>query len=253
MTYSVLDQLPQIMGHRGACGHAPENTLSSVKMAAELGAEFIEIDVCLTKDDIAVIHHDTDLDRCTDGHGPVLLKTLEEIKLLDAGKQFSSNFTGEKVPTLKEAIAVIEELGLGLNLELKPCKGWQIPTTEFVVAELQEYLPENIPLLVSSFSIEALEKLGSLMPDVPLGYLTETIPPDWERRLANAGCASLHCEKEFVTKEKVAAVKAAGYKFLVYTVNDPEQARKFLDWGVDSVITDYPDRLFERLRLTKTG
>ncbi|MEH6547718.1 MAG: glycerophosphodiester phosphodiesterase family protein, partial [Sneathiella sp.] len=67
------------------------------------------------------------------------------------------------------------------------------------------------------------------------------------------GCASLHCRKEFVTKENVAAVKAAGYKFLAYTVNDPDMANQFLDWGVDSVITDYPDRLFEGLQLTKTG
>ncbi|USG63011.1 glycerophosphoryl diester phosphodiesterase [Sneathiella marina] len=253
MMHSVLDQLPQIMGHRGACGHAPENTLSSIEMAATLGSKFIEIDVCVTKDNIAVIHHDTDVDRCTNGHGPVLLKTLEEIKLLDASIQFSPHFTGEKIPTLKEAILTIQKLGLGLNLELKPCKGWQIPTTERVAAELQEYLPENVPLLVSSFNIEALKKLGSLMPDVPLGYLTEAIPPDWERRLVEAGCASLHCEKDFVTKENVTAVKAAGYKFLVYTVNDPEMANRFLDWGVDSVITDFPDRLFAGLQHIKTG
>lgn len=253
MTHSILDQLPQVMGHRGACGHAPENTLSSIEIAATLGAKFVEIDVCLTKDNIAILHHDTYVDRCTDGHGPVLLKTLEEIKLLDAGMRFSATFTGEKIPTLKEAISIIEKLGLGLNLELKPCRGWQVPTTEFVVAELQNLLPNNVPLLVSSFNIEALVILGSLMPDVPLGYLTEAIPPDWERRLADAGCASLHCRKEFVTKENVAAVKAAGYKFLAYTVNEPEMANQFLNWGVDSVITDYPDRLFEGLQLTKTG
>jgi glycerophosphoryl diester phosphodiesterase len=250
---SVLDRLPHIMGHRGACGHAPENTLASIEMAAKMGTKFVEIDVCLTSDNTAVIHHDRDVSRCTDGNGPVLLKTLEEIKSLDAGTWFNEGFKGEKIPTLLEAIDVIAKFDLGLNLEIKPCKGWQLPTTEYVAEELLTHLPDSVPLLVSSFSVEALEKLGNLMPKVPLGYLTETIPPDWDRRLAESGCVSLHCEKEFVTKENVRAVKAAGYKFLVYTVNDPEMALKFLDWGVDSVITDFPDRLFEALNLSKTA
>jgi glycerophosphoryl diester phosphodiesterase len=218
-----------------------------------MGAKFVEIDVCLTSDNRAVIHHDKDVDRCTNGSGPLLLKTLKEVKSLDAGSWYNSSFKGEQIPTLKESIDLIAKFNLGLNLEIKPCKGWQIPTTEYVASELQGYLTAKVPLLVSSFDIEAIVRLGTLMPEVPLGYLTETIPPDWERRLSEAGCASLHCEKDFVTEKNVRAVKAAGYKFLVYTVNDPNLAMEFLDWGVDSVITDYPDRLFDALNLSKTA
>ncbi|MCF8466887.1 MAG: glycerophosphoryl diester phosphodiesterase [Sneathiella sp.] len=243
----VFDILPKIVGHRGACGHAPENTLASLKKSAELGAGFVEIDVTLTRDNIAVIQHDTDVKRCSNGSGPILLKTLAEVKSLDAGSWFSPDFTGERIPTLKEATGTLARLKLGLNLEIKPTKGWEVPTAEQVGRELLDYWPGDLPLLLSSFNIEALVTVGEMLPGVPRGYLTEAIPPDWERRLAEAGCASLHCEKYFVTEDKVAAIRKAGYRILVYTVNDPEMAKRFLDWGVDAIITDFPDRMLDKL------
>ncbi len=249
MAQSVFDQMPKVMGHRGACGWAPENTLASIRKAADLGTRFIEIDVCLSHDNVPVIHHDMDVRRCTDGEGPILLKTLEEIRSLDAGSWFSSEFRGERIPTLQEALSLISELDLGLNLEIKPTLGWQLPTAEQVARELIVNMPKNMPLLISSFSAETLQSTGTFMPEVPRGYLTEAVPPDWESRLQEAGCASLHCQKEFVTAENVAAVKAAGYRYLVYTVNDVAMARQFLEWGVDSVITDFPDRMFAGLEL----
>jgi len=248
MTVNVFEQMPRIIGHRGACGHAPENTLASFDLAATLGAEFIELDVTLSKDNICVIHHDTDLDRCTDGQGPILLKTHEEIKSLDAGSWFSEAFKGERIPTFKETLETIIRLNLGLNLEIKPCLGWQIPTAEHVVNELRRYMPHNLPLLISSFDVECLQAVGAAMPETPLGYLTEAIPTDWERRMTEAGCASLHCQQEFVTEDVVAAVQHAGYRFLAYTVNDVERAQQLLDWGVDGVITDFPDRLLSNVR-----
>ncbi|MCR9213969.1 MAG: glycerophosphoryl diester phosphodiesterase [Proteobacteria bacterium] len=249
MAQSVFDQMPKVMGHRGACGLAPENTLASIQKAADLGTKFIEIDVCLTQDNVPIIHHDMNVRRCTDGEGPVLLKSLDEIKALDAGSWFSDDFRGERIPTLQEALALISKLGLGLNLEIKPTMGWQLPTAEQVAHELIADLPENMPLLFSSFSEETLRSTSATLPDVPRGYLTEAVPLDWERRLRDTGCASLHCQKEFVTAENVAAVKAAGYKYLVYTVNNVAMAQKFLDWGVDSIITDFPDRMFAGLKL----
>jgi glycerophosphoryl diester phosphodiesterase len=249
MNSSILDQLPRVIGHRGASGHAPENTLSSIRMAADMDAKFIEIDVTLTSDDIPVIFHDSELSRCTNGNGPVLLKTLADLKKLDAGSWFSDEFKDERIPTLKEAISTIHDSGLGLNLEIKPCMGWQVPTADSVAKELGQYLPENLPLLISSFNIEALQVAGRALPDIPLGYLTVAIPPDWERRLTEAGCASLHCHMDFVTPDIVKKVRAAGFRFLVYTVNDVKTAQTFIDWGVNAVITDFPDRMLKQLKL----
>ncbi|PHQ72236.1 MAG: glycerophosphoryl diester phosphodiesterase [Sneathiella sp.] len=250
MSASVYDNMPRIIGHRGAAGLAPENTISGFEAAARAGAKFVEIDVTLTKDNACVIHHDTNLSRCTDGRGPVLLKTLSELKALDAGSWFCKGFTGERIPTFQEALASFSQLGLGLNLEIKPCLGWQIPTAEYVLAEIRRHLPENFPLLVSSFDIETLHTVHAAMPELALGYLTKAIPPDWERRLKDVGCASFHCQWEFVTEEIVTAVKSAGYRFLVYTVNEVEIAQRLLDWGIDAVITDFPDRLLQGVHET---
>ncbi|MBL4906716.1 MAG: glycerophosphoryl diester phosphodiesterase [Sneathiella sp.] len=247
MIPSFFKTMPRIIGHRGARGHAPENTLASFKRAAELGTQSVEIDVSVTKDNKTVIHHDSEVDRCTDGAGPVLLKTLEEIKALDAGSWYSNDFKGETIPTMAEALGCISALNLSLNLEIKPCTGWQIPTAQIVGTELRDKNTFGLPILLSSFDIEALVAIGDMLPELPRGYLTKAIPPDWERRLYEARADSLHCQGQYVTKEIVQAVQKAGYKFLVYTVNDPDHAKQLLDWNVDAIITDYPDRLFPLL------
>ena len=246
---AFFHQMPKIIGHRGACGLAPENTLASLKKAAEAGATFVEIDVTLTRDSIAVIQHDSDVRRCTNGSGPVLLKSLEEVKTLDAGSWFAPEFKGEKIPTLKEAVETLKTLNLGLNLEIKPTIGWQIPTAKQVAKELLDYWPEELPLLISSFGVECLIETHRHIPELPLGYLTSAIPPDWERRMADYGCASLHCERHYVNQDQVAAIRKAGYRVLVYTVNDPDEAKKLLDWGADAIITDFPDLMFKSLNL----
>jgi len=240
-------QMPKIIGHRGACGLAPENTVASLRAAAATGTTCVEIDVTLTRDSIAVIQHDENVRRCSNGSGPILLKSLDEIKSLDAGSWFSKEFMGEQIPTLKEATDALSQLGMGLNLEIKPTIGWQIPTTEQVAQEILEYWPQDLPLLISSFGVECLIEMNRHIPDIPLGYLTYAIPPDWERRMKEYGCASLHCEKHYITKEHINAIQGAGYRALVYTVNEPEEAKKLLDWGADAIITDFPDRMFAAL------
>ncbi|GLQ06628.1 glycerophosphoryl diester phosphodiesterase [Sneathiella chinensis] len=243
MTTSFFDTMPRIIGHRGARGLAPENTLVSFRKAAEVGTKSIEIDVTLTADGVPVIHHDMDVKRCTDGSGPILLKTFEEIRDLDAGSWFSDQYRGVRIPTLEETLDCLADLGISLNLEVKPCAGWQVPTAETVGQFLNTHLKDRFPILLSSFDIEALVTIGRITPHLPLGYLTEAIAPDWEKRLSEAGAASLHVQREFVTEAAVRDVQSAGYKFLVYTVNDEDEAKRLLDWGVDAVITDYPDRL----------
>ncbi|MFT6558637.1 glycerophosphodiester phosphodiesterase family protein [Sneathiella sp.] len=238
-----FDTMPRIIGHRGAKGLAPENTLASFKAAASAGAKSIEIDVTVTKDDKTVIHHDTNLNRCTNGDGPVLLNNFEAVRALDAGSWFAPEFSAEKIPTLAEALELTSELGMSLNLEVKPVDGWQIPTADIVGQQLKDDLPKDYPMLISSFSEEALVRTGHYVPHIPLGYLTDAIPPDWERRLIDTGAASLHVYHPFVTREIVQKVQAAGYKFLVYTVNDEDTATRLLDWNVDAIITDFPDRL----------
>lgn len=244
----VLASLPKVIGHRGAAGHAPENTLASLRKAAALGAAYVEIDATLTRDGEVVILHDPELGRTTNGQGPVLLHSLAELKSLDAGGWFSEKFEGERVPTLREAAALLKDLGLGLNLEIKPTIGWQIPTAQKIAAELVDYWPDDVPLLISSFVPETLQEVRKSLPDVPLGYLTAAIPPDWQARMEEYDAATLNCAWPFVTKELAAEVHAAGYRLLAYTVNDPAVAARLFADGVDALFSDYPDRLLDLIK-----
>lgn len=235
--------LPKIIGHRGACGGAPENTLASIARAAELGAQAVEFDATISRDGHTVVMHDYNVERCSDGDGPVVLKTLDEIATLDAGSWFAPEFKGEGIPLLSDALALVVEKNLALNLEIKPTLGWEEPTAKAVAATLQVAWPEGARILVSSMSTLALDVFHALMPDVPLGLIVYAVPANWRERLERHHCLSLHCFRAFVTEELVDQVHASGHRLHVFTVNDEAQARALFAMGVDAVFTDHPDRL----------
>lgn len=235
--------MPKVIGHRGACGSAPENTLASIARAAELGVEAVEFDATITRDGHAIVMHDFNVDRCSDGRGPVVLKSLDEVSQLDAGAWFAPEFRGERIPLLRDALALVAEKGMALNLEIKPTLGWEEPTARAVAATLNDVWPSNARVLVSSMSTLALDAFYALMPDVPLGLITYAVPENWRERLERHRCLSLHCYHAFVTKELVDAVHASGHRIHVYTVNDGAQAKSLYAMGVDAIFTDHPDHL----------
>lgn len=236
--------MPKVIGHRGACGSAPENTLASFRRAAELGARAVEFDATISRDGHALVMHDFNVDRCTDGHGPVVLKTLDEINMLDAGDWFAPEFKGERIPLLSDALALVADKGMALNLEIKATLGWEEPTARAVAATLKDVWPQDARLLVSSMNTLALDVFHDLLPDVPLGLITYAVPEHWRARLEQHHCLSLHCYHAFVSKELVDAVHASNHRLHVYTVNDEAQAKALFDMGVDALFTDFPERLF---------
>jgi len=235
--------LPKVIGHRGACGSAPENTLASIARAVELGAQAIEFDATVSKDGTALVMHDFNVDRCSDGTGPVVLKTLEDIKTIDAGSWFAPEFKGERIPTLRDALDLVIAHGLALNLEIKPTLGWEEPTARAVADTLKAMWPADARILVSSMNTLALDIFHDLMPDTPLGLIVYAVPEQWCARLERHNCLSLHCYHAFATKELADAVHASGHRLHVYTVNDPAQAQDLFSLGVDAVFTDYPERM----------
>ncbi|EKX39689.1 hypothetical protein GUITHDRAFT_154344, partial [Guillardia theta CCMP2712] len=124
--------LPNIIGHRGAKSVAPENTLASIRAAKRLGCTFVEVDVMLSNDKVACIHHDNTLDRCTNGRGFLWDQNIDALRSLDAGSWFDKEFAGEKLPLLSEVIQTCRDLNLGLNLEIKHAtdKATDVPTPE---------------------------------------------------------------------------------------------------------------------------
>ncbi|MDP5055401.1 MAG: glycerophosphoryl diester phosphodiesterase, partial [Marinomonas hwangdonensis] len=174
----------KVMGHRGAALLAPENTLASVRAAAEAGATWVEIDVYLIAEGGLVIFHDDTLDRCTNGSGVTREARPTEVAELDAGSWFSADFVGEKVPTLLEALECIQSLNLGLNLEIKHDGADVENIVPAVMAMLRDHWQDNDRLMISSFNLAALEMCYEIDPQRHLAPLYEDIPEDWQEQLA---------------------------------------------------------------------
>ena len=236
----------RIIGHRGAAGSAPENTLAAFRRAAHEGASWIETDAKLTADNAIVMFHDDLLERTTSGKGAVARATLAELRMLDAGSSFSPAFAGEKIPTLKETVGVLADLGLDCHLEIKPSPGREIETGGTVIGELARLWPSERPLpLVSSFSRASLKAARERQPEWPMGALFDDHPRDWLEWARAIGAVSIHCWHKTLTQSWARAIKDQGFLLLVYTVNDIDHARQLFGWGVDSVFTDMPGRLLE--------
>jgi glycerophosphoryl diester phosphodiesterase len=237
-------QIPRIIAHRGAKASAPENTLASIRRAYEEGARWVEFDVKLTADGHPILIHDETLDRTTDGRGPVREHTLAEIRKLDAGAWFGGAFAGERVPTLAEALDLLATLGMGFNLEVKPCPGRERETASVALKMVRQRWPETASTpVISSFAPESLRAARDVAPELPRGYLFDALPSDWVAQAEALGCRTVHPGVKHLTQAQVGMAKAAGYPLLVWTVNDPAQAATIVAWGVDSVITDAPARV----------
>ena len=240
--------MPRVVGHRGAAGHAPENTLASIRKAAELGAAWIEVDVMLTGDDRPVLYHDENLKRLTGVDAMMAETPLARLSGLDAGRRFSPDFAGEGVPTLETAMDLCRSLGLGVNLEIKPTAGRDVETAQVTLAALEAWARTGgSPVLVSSFSRMSLAVARACFPDWPRALIVERVPPDWRDALVALDCVTFHLRGQWLRRSTIRAVKSAGYGVAAFTVNRPAHARALVARGVDSIITDWPDRILSTL------
>ena len=145
--------------------------------------------------------------------------------------------------------AVVVRAAIGLILEIKPLSGWEEPTAMAAVETLKRVWQGSSPLLISSFSLTALQVAKRELPTVPRAYNAMVVPPDWRQRLDIADCIGIHCHYEArLNADTVRAVRAAGKKILCFTVNELDAGQRLLDWGVDGLITDHPGRLIASLR-----
>jgi len=239
---SMLPDLPPVIGHRGAAGSAPENTLAGFRRAARLGLRWIECDVRCTADGVPVLLHDANLERTTDGRGPVARQSARAVAGLDAGSWFGAEFAGEPLPTLAAALACWRELGLAANLELKSEDGGAAALVDAVAAALDA---ARFPgaLLISSFEPESIEAARARLPALPRGLLCEELSGDAIARALALSCRSVHAAAARLAPEAVAKARAGGLEVLAYTVNEPADARRLWACGVRSVFSDWPERL----------
>jgi glycerophosphoryl diester phosphodiesterase len=234
----------RIIGHRGGGALAPENTLSGIRTAAEMGFGGVEFDVMLSADKVPVLIHDETLERTTNGRGSVAATPYAKLASLDAGAWFGPKYRGERLPTLEQAGRLCVELGLWANVEIKPASGFERDTAA-VAARIAAHLWRGAspkPFL-SSFHPTCLEVARTAAPELDRGYLTDRIAPGWNEAARRLGCVSVHCNCEHLAKSQAEEIKSAGYWLLCYTVNEPGTARRLFSWGVDAIFTDRLDRI----------
>lgn len=236
--------LPRIIGHRGAAGHAPENTLAALRKASALGVRCVEFDVHLSADGVPVLLHDDTLERTTDGEGAVAAHGADHLRTLDAGQWFSDAFAGERLPTLEQAIQQLADLGLGANVEIKPSPGHERDTGNAVARMLREHWPGALPSpLLSSFKPESLAAARAAAPAIPRALLVRSLTGEWVRDMRELDCTMLNCSEKALTADRADQIRRMGFLLNAFTVNDKSRAERLFGWGVGSVITDYPDRL----------
>lgn len=235
--------LPKVFAHRCGGALAPENTLAGLRIAAAAGFKAVEFDVMLSADGSPWVIHDEELDRTTNGSGPVCEAPDSLLAGLDAGVRHHRAFAGEPLPTFAAIANLCRELGLQANVEIKPAAGFERITGEVVARSILD-LWQNAPLpLVSSFSGVALEAARAVAAELPIGHLWVQPPVDWAARLDALRAWSLHCLFEKVDDALLAAAHAKGVPVLCWTVNERPTAEALLARGVTAVFSDRIDRL----------
>lgn len=240
---------PLVVGHRGAAGCAPENTLASFARGVELGADAVECDVQLSADGVPVVIHDPTLERTTNGRGLVAGRTLADLRALDAGAWFGPSFAGERIPTLAEVL----DWARGrtrLVVELKQGPAYDAHLADGVVAAVRSVGRDPQVLLVS-FDHLTVRRVSELADDLPTGILYAARPVDPVSLAWAARAEVLLPHWSFVTPEQVTAAHEAGLGLAVWTVDDEATAARLFALGVDALAGDYPERLVAARRAAR--
>ncbi|MFN3236721.1 MAG: glycerophosphodiester phosphodiesterase [Pseudomonadales bacterium] len=215
------------IGHRGASGHAPENTLKAFQLAIEMGCSWVELDVYAVEGELLVIHDD-DVDRTTNGQGAVMAMSLAELRALDAGD-------GEQIPTLREVMKLCAGK-VGINIELKGPGTAQPVNTLLTEMLLEGWTPEQI--IISSFDHRELARADQQFQRGALFYKYA----DYVAAAQALGAVSINLAQKLVTAEAVQEAHQAGFQVWVYTVNSFDEMLAMKNLGVDAVFTNYPDQ-----------
>lgn len=233
----MLNKKVLLVAHRGASFYEPENTLRAVRRAIELGADMVEVDVRLSKDGFVIVIHDETVDRTTNGTGYVKEKSLKELKSLDAG-------FGEKIPTLEEVIETVKGK-IKLIVELKN-QGFE----DKVVGILKKKnFVEDV--IVASFFHKAIRRVKELNNKIKTGVIFRCSPVNVTDLALKSKADILFPEYKYVTSETVKEIHRENLEVYVWTVDDPEKAKVFVEMNVDGIVTNKPDLFQPKLKPKK--
>ena len=238
---------PAVWAHRGASGYCPENTMAAFEKAVEMGADGIELDVQLTKDDQIVVLHDEWIDRTSDGKGWLKDYTLEELRQYNFN-QTHPDMGRMEIPTMREVFELIFPTELVINIELKTGIVFYSQLEEKLLALTKEMGMEE-RVIYSSFNHYSIKKLHELDPKAKTGFLYADGTMDMPEYAAAHGVDALHpALYNLQYPGFMEQCKKRGIRVHAWTVNEPEYIRLCCGVGVDAIITNYPDRVFETVK-----
>jgi len=233
------------IAHRGASAYAPENTMAAFAKGLEMGADFIEFDVQMTKDGIPIVIHDATVNRTTNGAGKVSDYTLKEIKKLDAGSWFGKEYAGETIPTFNE---VLNEFGGKINILIELKYPEHHPGIEEKVAyALREHNlvhSDSYEVIIQSFNYESIKTSKGFLPEIPHGVL---VGKGWRKittqQLEEFSSYADYFNPSFdlVTSELVELVHLTNMTMYAYAIKNQSEAGRLYSLGVDGIITDFPE------------
>jgi glycerophosphoryl diester phosphodiesterase len=234
-----------VIAHRGASGHAPENTLAAFRRALAMGATFIETDLQLSRDARFVAIHDSTVERTTNGQGAVHDLTLSELSRLDAGAWFGSEFAGERIPTLEEILEFAKKHDAVFYLELKPAGSWG--GEHALIGALRES-GEIARTVVISFDPAILAAIRKIEPTLMTGLLFDGQVEDPLEKATEIGARQAVVRGDLVTPGMISEARRRDLQVVCWTVNHPAHMRLLAAAGVDGIMSDYPDRLIATLK-----
>lgn len=230
--------------HRGASGYYPENTMIAFEKAIEHGCTGIETDVHMTKDGYLVLMHDEKIDRTTDGMGYIKDYNLEELRQFDAGKWKALDFSGERIPTVEELIELAKSKDIIIiNFEIKTDVIWYKDIEQKLIETIYKYNVSD-KIIISSFNHYTIHKCKQIDKNIKTGllYMEGLFEPHLYAKIV--GAEAIHPYFPAIdSKEVIDRVRAAGVMVNPYTINEEEVMKRFLDYGIDGIITNYPDKL----------
>lgn len=222
------------IGHRGAKGHIAENTLESIQKALDLGVDGIEIDVHLCATGDLVVFHDFTLDRMTNGTGELAKKSLSDLKKLTVNEHY-------KIPTLLEVLDLIDKKCL-LNIELKGKNtAFEVCKSIKIYGATQGWDYDNF--LVSSFQHRELEDIYKIDKKIAIAVLSKASVEDCMDFANSVKAKAIHPNYALLTPDNVGRAQNLGYKVNTWTVNEKEAIQRMKSYGVDGIISDFPERL----------
>lgn len=233
-----MSSSPWVVGHRGASGVAPENTIAAFQEALDAGAVMCELDVHLTKDGVPVVLHDERVDRTTNGVGPVADWSLAELKHLDAGMWFDRRFRGQRIPTLREVLRFARGR-MKLFLELKTNKTDYPGIEEAVLTEVREEAMAD-EVIVGSFNPQTVARAKALARGISVGGILEDLRVLDPFIGETGGLDVVSAGHVWATEETVRPVHERRLPLFLWTVNEEDEMRRCARLGVIGVMSDFP-------------